>query len=161
MAVSPSRSCSGWVQWWPARMATASRSSRVATSWAWASGSVKVTMPARSAAFGGAVDADARHLAGQHLQGVGGECLLVGGDAVHAEVGEVVDGGTEADGGGDVRRARPRTCSGTSLKVVWRRWTELIISPPLMNGGIASSSSARAQSAPEPVGPSTLWPEKT
>ena len=50
---------------------------------------------------------------------------------------------------------------GTSLKVVWRRWTSRIISPPPMNGGIASSSSRRAHSTPEPVGPSALWPEKT
>ena len=48
---------------------------------------------------------------------------------------------------------------GTSLNVVWRRWTSRIISPPPMNGGIASRSSRRAHSAPEPVGPSALWPE--
>ena len=30
-----------------------------------------------------------------------------------------------------------------------------------MNGGISSSISRRAQSAPEPGGPSVLWPEKT
>ena len=41
------------MQWWPARMATASRSSSVATSWGCASGRVKVTMPARSAAVRG------------------------------------------------------------------------------------------------------------
>ena len=33
-----------------------------------------------------------------------------------------------------------------------------IISPPARNGGICSRSSRRAQSAPEPVGPSILWP---
>ena len=32
----------------------------------------------------------------------------------------------------------------------------MIISPPPMNGGMASSSSARAQSAPMPVGPQHL-----
>ena len=50
---------------------------------------------------------------------------------------------------------------GISLNVARRRWTSRIISPPAMNGGIASSSSRRAQSAPEPIGASILWPEKT
>ncbi len=50
---------------------------------------------------------------------------------------------------------------GTSAHSERRRWTSRIMSPPAMNGGIASSSSRRAQSAPEPVGPSILWPEKT
>ena len=45
---------------------------------------------------------------------------------------------------------------GTSLNSVRRRWTSRIISPPAMNGGIASSSSRRAHSAPEPVGPERL-----
>ena len=37
---------------------------------------------------------------------------------------------------------------GMSLKSVRRRWTSRIISPPARNGGIASSSSRRAHSAP-------------
>jgi hypothetical protein len=41
-----------------------------------------------------------------------------------------------------------------------RRWTSRIMSPPAMNGGIASSSSRRAHKAPEPVGASILWPLK-
>ena len=48
---------------------------------------------------------------------------------------------------------------GISLKSLRRRWTSRIISPPARNGGIASSSSRRAHSAPEPIGPSILWPE--
>ena len=39
----------------------------------------------------GSVDADARHLAGQHLERVGRERLLVGRDAVHADGVEIVD----------------------------------------------------------------------
>ena len=50
---------------------------------------------------------------------------------------------------------------GMSFQSERRRWTSRIMSPPAMNGGIASSSSRRAHSAPEPVGPSILWPEKT
>ena len=38
--------------------------------------------------------------------------------------------------------------------------TVSIIEPPVRNGGIASSSSARPHSTPMPVGPSILWPEK-
>ncbi len=50
---------------------------------------------------------------------------------------------------------------GIVLNSLRRRWTSRIMSPPARNGGIASRISRRAQSAPEPSGPSTLWPEKT
>ena len=62
-------------------------------------------MPARSAARVRPVDADARHLPRQRLERVGGQGLLVGSHARHADGLEVVDGGTEPDGGGDVGRA--------------------------------------------------------
>ena len=41
---------------------------------------------------------------------------------------------------------------GMSFNSHRRRWTSRIISPPARNGGIASSSSRRAHSAPEPIG---------
>ena len=37
--------------------------------------------------------------------------------------------------------------------------TVSIIEPPVMNGGIAFSSSRRPYSTPMPLGPSILWPE--
>ncbi len=37
--------------------------------------------------------------------------------------------------------------------------TVSIIEPPVMNGGIALSSSLRPYSTPIPLGPSILWPE--
>ena len=49
---------------------------------------------------------------------------------------------------------------GTSLGVKPSTVTLVIISPPPMNGGMASSSSARAHRAPMPVGPHILWAEK-
>ena len=64
---------------------------------------------------------------------------------------EVVGGHAEPDRGGDVRRARLEL-PGDVVPVARRRWTSRIISPPARNGGIASSSSRRAQSAPEPIG---------
>ena len=48
---------------------------------------------------------------------------------------------------------------GMSFQSERRRWTSRIMSPPPMNGGIASSSSRRAHSTPEPVGASALCPE--
>ncbi len=48
---------------------------------------------------------------------------------------------------------------GRSLQLVPARRTERIISPPVRNGGIASSSSRRPHSAPAPDGPQSLWPE--
>ena len=50
---------------------------------------------------------------------------------------------------------------GISFHSLRRRWTSRIMSPPPMNGGIASSSSRRPHSTPEPVGPSVLWPLNT
>ena len=49
---------------------------------------------------------------------------------------------------------------GTSLGSKPSKRTSVIISPPPRNGGIASSSSARAHRPPRPVGPSILWPVK-
>ena len=49
---------------------------------------------------------------------------------------------------------------GSSLGLNPLRCTSRIMSPPPMNGGIAFSSSRRPHSAPMPVGPSILWPEK-
>ena len=37
--------------------------------------------------------------------------------------------------------------------------TELIISPPVRNGGISSSNSRRPYNTPIPMGPMSLWPE--
>ncbi len=47
---------------------------------------------------------------------------------------------------------------GSSFQVVRSSETELIISPPVRNGSMRSSSSARPHSAPAP-GPHILWPE--
>ena len=68
------------MQWWPARIATATRSSSVATSWAWTPGSVNVTMPARTARVGRAEEREAGDLARQHVERVLGERALVGRD---------------------------------------------------------------------------------
>ena len=46
---------------------------------------------------------------------------------------------------------------GTSFHLEPVSFTSRIISPPPRNGGIASSHSRRAHSAPIPVGPSILW----
>ena len=47
---------------------------------------------------------------------------------------------------------------GSSFQVVRSSVTVWIISPPVRNGSIRSSSSSRPHSAPEP-GPHILWPE--
>ena len=57
---------------------------------------------------------------------------------------------------------------GVPASNLWGMWlgrkpslrTSRIISPPPRNGGIASSSSARAHNTPMPVGPHILWPVK-
>ena len=68
------------------------------------------------------------------------------------EPGEEVDRGAEADGLGDRRRARLelRGRLGEADLVVE---TRVIMCPPPMNGGIASSSSRRPCRTPMPVGP--------
>ena len=50
---------------------------------------------------------------------------------------------------------------GTRAQVVCSKLTLPIMSPPPMNGGIASSSSIRPHSTPIPVGPYSLCPVKT
>ena len=57
-------------------------------------------------------------------------------------------------------RCRPRTCAGSSPQVVSSSGTVRIMWPPRLNGSIASSSSARPQRAPTPLGPHILCPEK-
>ena len=47
---------------------------------------------------------------------------------------------------------------GISFQVLRSSETVRIISPPVRNGSISSSSSARPHSAPAP-GPHILWPE--
>ena len=47
---------------------------------------------------------------------------------------------------------------GSSFQVVRSRSTVRIISPPVRNGSIVSSTSVRPHSAPDP-GPHILWPE--
>src|SRR3546814_18879787 len=47
---------------------------------------------------------------------------------------------------------------GASLNTVPSKRTSLITSPPPVNGGIASSSSPRAHTAPVPGGPHLFWP---
>ena len=86
------------------------------------------------------------------------EFPLVLADRVHAEAAKVVRGGTQADGRGHVRRARLELPGD----LVPLRPAEMDLAdhlPPARNGGIDSSSSRRAHRAPEPVGPSILWPE--
>ena len=48
---------------------------------------------------------------------------------------------------------------GSSFQLVRSSATERIISPPRLNGDIRSSSSARPQSAPMPLGPQSLCDE--
>ncbi len=50
---------------------------------------------------------------------------------------------------------------GTCAQVERSKLTLPIMSPPPMNGGIASSSAMRPHSTPMPVGPYSLWPVKT
>ena len=50
---------------------------------------------------------------------------------------------------------------GNWLKVVPLKDTDRIMSPPPCQGGMCSSTSCLPKSAPMPVGPNTLWPEKT
>ena len=97
---------------------------------------------------------------GQAVEQRVGERLLVGRDAIHAERGEVVDGGAQADGLGGHRHAgleplrrrrrrssppsgRSRSSSRRSGTAAWRR-----------------AARARPHSTPTPLGPSILWPEK-
>src|SRR5579875_2370188 len=78
---------------------------------------------------------------------VRGEVLLVSGDRIHAERVQVVAGSGDADRLGGGRNVDRSMC------------TTSIIEPPVMNGGIAASSSARPQSTPMPLGPSILCAE--
>ena len=48
--------------------------------------------------------------------------------------------------------------AGTSFHSAPSSVTRMIMLPPVMNGGMASSSSRRPHSAPIPDGPSILWP---
>ncbi len=54
---------------------------------------------------GRAIDLDVRHVLLKRLERVSGQCPLVGANMVHADRGQVIERGAEADGGGDVRRA--------------------------------------------------------
>ena len=66
--------------------------------------------------------------------------------------------------------ARPTACAalgtpasnfcGAGAYVERSILTSSIIEPPVSKGGMASSSSARPQSTPTPIGPYSLWPLK-
>ena len=56
---------------------------------------------------------------------------------------------------------RPRTSRARRSTSRPQNETLLIMSPPVMNGGISSSKSRLPYSTPIPVGPSILWPENT
>ena len=91
------------------------------------------------------------------LERVGDELALVRADGVHPERREVLGRDPQTDRVGDGGRA------GLELPgdVVPVAASEVDLADHLAaarNGGIASSSSRRAHSAPEPVGPSILWP---
>ncbi len=53
---------------------------------------------------------------GQPVERVAGEPVLVGGDRVHADRGEVVDRGTEPDGLRGHRARRPRTAAAAARR---------------------------------------------
>ena len=89
------------------------------------------------------IDADAGDRVEQR-RAVREQLRLVARDALEAEAVEPVDRRAEADRAGDVGRARLEARAATPAKVVFSKRTDSIMSPPPCQGGIASSSSARA-----------------
>ena len=145
---------SGCVQWWPARTAIPSQSRICATSCGCTSSTSKLTMPARRSA-GGPKTAHARDL----------------GERVRARTRRARARAPRSPRGRPPRRSRCATPKpyasaiagvpasnlyGSSFQLVRSSATERIISPPRLNGCIASSSSRRPHSAPDAARPAQL-----
>ena len=106
------------------------------------------------AAVGGverAMHAEAGKL-GEALEQLSGERQLVCPDVVDPELLDEIDCRTESDRLGNLRRAASNL-AGKDARVELASNTCLIMCPPLMKGGISSSSSRRPWSTPMPVGP--------
>ena len=154
MAPTPSRRMSGWAQWWPARTQTPWRPRISATSCGWTPSSAKETSAPRWAGSRGPWRVQARHRA-QALERVADELALVRRGRAPCR----------CPAGSRPRRPRPiasamfavpaSNFAGLSAQRVSSTETEAIMCPPVMNGGIASSSSGAAvqdADAGRPVG---------
>jgi hypothetical protein len=156
VALTPRQRISGLAQWWPTRTQTPCWSSIAPMSCGWMPFERERDRSGPRLGVGGAVQREPVDV-GQRLEDLRGELALVRADGVHADVGEVVDRGADPGGLGDLGVPASNLC-GTSFQVAWSSVTSRIISPPVRNGGISSSSSGVATSAPIPVGPSILCP---
>ena len=149
---TPSRSISGWAQWWPARTATPWRSRISETSWAWTPSSSKETGPRRSGPRGGPKTRRPGDL-GEALERVVGDLALVRGDRLHAERRRASGAPRPCRSPGRSPACRPR--SGRAGR---RRscppWSPCG-SSSRRRGTAASRAAGRAapQRAPIPVGP--------
>ncbi len=144
------------MQWWPARTQTPERSGSGPRR---GGGSRAGRRDHASAAVGGRPVMTMPAPRVEQVERVGDDVVLVIAHPIHPEVAQVVRGHAEADGRADVRRAGLEL-PGDVVELGPAKLTSRIMSPPARNGGIASSSSRRPHSTPEPVGPIILCPEK-
>ena len=105
LAGTPRRRISGCAQWWPARTQTPSRPRISATSCGWTSSKANEREAAAVLELGRAVQRQSGDRP-QPLDRVARDVARVLPDGVHAEAGQVVDGGAEPDRLGDRHRAR-------------------------------------------------------
>ena len=125
-----------------------------ATSCGWTPSTLKETIPARRSA-GGPYGGHPGEL-GEPVERVGGELVLVLLDRLEPDSLEVVDRRAEPDRLGDRRACRPRTCAAARPRSSPRTGPCGSCARRVRNGSIASSSSARPQRAPMPLGPHIL-----
>src|SRR3954470_17523801 len=157
VAPTPKRFMSGCAQWWPARMQTPWAPRISATSCGCTPSSVNDTSAPRSAASSGPWiatpgTADRRSIA---YAARSASCSRTASmpmadrksTAAPSPIASAMFDVPASNFAGEVAKRVPFSSD-----------TDAIMCPPLMNGGIASSSSRRPCSTPIPVGPYALWP---
>ena len=148
---------SGCVQWWPARTATPSQSSTCATSCGWTPSTFSETIPARRSGGGPYVVIQGSSPRRPSVYSTSSRscCSIASSPASE----HVVDRPRRSPTASAIAGVPASNLYGSSFQVVRSIETERIISPPRLNGDIASSSSRRPQSAPIPLGPHILCEE--
>ena len=141
--VTPRRRISGCAQWWLARMQTFVRLRSSATSWGWIPARAKETTPPRASALGGPKTRNTLEPL-QALERVRGERMLVCAHPGHSDRLRGSRWPRQGRPPGRSSRSRPRTSTAARSRSNAGASTVAIMSPPARNGGICSSSSARA-----------------
>ncbi len=89
------------------------------------------------------------------------EFVLVPRDVLDAELLQIIERGAQSDGVRDVAGAGLESRGRMLKAAIFSKVTSVIMLPPPCQGGESSSTSGLPYTTPMPVGPNTLWPEKT